>query len=270
MGKLKKGIFYTIGFFLLTGIILSLSVLTFKNSNFSQDRFNEIIVLDRVYETEVSMAEGFRDIIRIKSGLSANIIGTSIKFTDMLPNNNKNEFEQELEKYKLFLENNFSVIVDVNSLKTNMALTVKPHEIKYYHEDFGDNIIKVEAENPNFEGYILSINTIEDLNENSCVASGSGQDVYMEVYATGTTGSCSSPSHLKSTFALYNSESELIVTMTVSGDDLTVTSSKQINISTTLDALDNLGGLSVTLPKELLYVNFTEFGISKNSTIILV
>jgi hypothetical protein len=55
MGKVKKGIFYTIGFFLLTGIILSLSILSFKNFNFSQERFSEVVVLDRVYEIEKSI-----------------------------------------------------------------------------------------------------------------------------------------------------------------------------------------------------------------------
>jgi hypothetical protein len=187
-----------------------------------------------------------------------------------LPNNNKDALDQALDKYKLFLENNFSVLVNVSGLKTSLPLTIKPHEIKYYHENFGDSIIKVDAKNPNFEGYTLFITTTEDLTATSCIESGPNQDIYINVYATGSTGSCSSLSPAKSTVTLYNSAIELIATMVVSGEDLIITSSKQINITTTVDVLDALGDLSVILPKDVLYMNFTEFGIIKNSTLILL
>jgi len=267
MAEVKKGIFYTLGFLFLAGLILSLAAIAYKNFNFSQERFSEILILDKIYNIDSSIKNGFKDIINIKSGITINK-GASIIFSEPLPN--MNNINDVLDEYEDFLESNFSVLVNIEDIKTRLPLKIKPHEIEYFHQDFGDNTINVNANETNFEGYTVSVTTKEDLKGNSCAASGKKQDVYLVFYASGKNKDCSENGKSKSKVDLYSSSGQQIATVSVTGNDLSASSFLPINITISIDNLNNLGITYILLPKEALYLNFTEFNITKNSTINLL
>jgi len=265
----KRGIFYTAGFFLLGSLVLSLVILSFKNFNYSQQRTGEVLIFDRIYTIDSSIKDGFREIFEEKSGIEINK-GASIRFIEPLPNKYEDDFVTAVNKYKQFLESNFSVMLNTENLNSKMPLKIIPHEIEYYHENFGDSVIKINANSSNFNGYNISIDTDETLSSTSCAKSGSAQNVYLNVFATGRTGSCSAEDLQISIVEVSNTNNVKIVTISVSGNDLTITGSLPINVTTSVDSLDELETAYVTFPKELLYLNFSEFGIVKNSTVILV
>ena len=111
MVKMKKGIFYTLGFLFLAGLILSLVAIAYKNFNFSQERFSEILILDKIYNIDSSIKNGFKDIINIKSGITINK-GASIIFSEPLPN--MNNINDVLDEYEDFLESNFSAAYGIS------------------------------------------------------------------------------------------------------------------------------------------------------------
>ena len=269
MARLKKGFFYSLSFSLIIALVFGLSLIAFKNFNFSQERFNEILIFDRVYELDKSIEQGFKDIFNLESGIIINK-GTNITFSEALSNKNSQNFSNALDDYKLFLESNFSVILNIEDTKKRLPLIIIPNQITYYHENFGNSTIKVDAQTSNFAGFTVTVKTAEILSSNSCAGSGVKQNVYIDLFASGSSGSCSYTARSHGIIDLINSKGKAVAKIVVSDNDLDISAMKQINVTTSIDNLENPENMFITLPKGALYLNFSEFNIVKNSTIIIL
>lgn len=271
MAKMKKGVFYTIGFFLLGMVLLGFAIFIAKTNLETVDTVSKISSLNRANEVTISIQEGFKKIFNSKSGILISKGSNFYSFQENLPNNNKNNFTNAIDSYKDFIENrNISINLNVNELKTNLPLKITPHNIIYSHSNFGDSTIIITAESGNFDGYQISVTTNLELDASSCTNSESAQNVYLHLDATGSPGSCTSSSNTISRIDLEDINNNLIATLEVINNDLTITSISQINVKTIIENLADLGKNNLIYSNNLIYLNYQEFNIEKNNTVILL
>ena len=273
MGKIKKGMFYTIGFLLLSGIIIGFAILLTTNN--ISETITIVSATDKANEMVLSIQDGFNKIFDKKSGISVSSIGTSITFEEDLPNNNATYFKNYLDSYKSFIESkNISILLSTGELKTYLPLKIKPHNIEYRHLNYGDSKINISAVSNNFGGYSLTVYVDPIHLEPHCTTSGGNQSIYIsvDVYRSGQPNSwCNlNKRFIKKVNITGNLPNPQIAVLELNGNDLTITSFQQISVKTTIENLNNLGKKSIVFPDGLIYLNYSDFNIVKNTTVNLL
>ena len=265
MGKMKKAMFYTVGFILLSSILLALAVIIAKTSIDKLDTISKISALDRSDELVISIQDGFVKIFKSKSGITV-ASGDSVSFREDLPNENNAIFNNYLDNYKEFIDSkNLSISLNINELKTNLPLRIMPNNIEYKHLPFEDAKIVITAQSSNFDGYSLEVTSTSQTID--CVITGSAQTVYLKTHVVGVGDECTT--NTGSEVRVNGQDQTPIATFQINGDDLIIKSYTQINIKTSIDNLDDLGKKTIQFPDSLIYLNYSDFNIVKNTTVKL-
>jgi len=264
MAKIK-GMFLTLGFFIVVMIFLGFALIISNSFKTSRERVSDYIVFEKVKVLDESTQEGFRNIFDSVSGITI-VKGSTVSFTEELPNSNDVHFKNNLTNYNGFINSSYNININT-SLSENLALWIRPHDIKYYHVDFGDDIIRVQPRTLNFNKYKVDIITDKVLDGTSCSGISSGK---LDVTAKGAGGtSCSSSSIAR--FRLYDNADVLLAYVNVSNDVLTIDSEIKINVTTNIVSLNDLGKeVDIKTDDTGLIINFSEYGFFKKSAIRVV
>ncbi|MEK6934657.1 MAG: hypothetical protein AABW46_02155 [Nanoarchaeota archaeon] len=263
-----KAVFFSLGFFILVLIFFSFAVLISDTFKLSRDRTSELIALEKFHTLDESTQQGFRDIFNITSGIKISKTNT-ITFTEELPNSNETNFKNNLTNFSNFINLNYPIKLSDDIINNELALWIRPHNIKYYHESFGDDIIKVQHESYNFNKYIVNIITTRTLDSTSCSATGNSNGK-LDVSATGASStSCSSnsPQHVD----LFDDSDVLIATVDLTSNILTIDSESSITVTTSINSLDDLNkAVDIYTEEGTLFMNFSDFNFIKNTSIRVV
>ncbi|MBI2499525.1 hypothetical protein HYV88_04760 [Candidatus Woesearchaeota archaeon] len=264
MAKIK-GMFLTLGFFIVVIIFLGFALIISDSFKTSRERVSDYIVFEKARVLDESVQEGFRNIFDSVSGITI-VKGSTVSFTEELPNDNDVNFGNNLTKFNGFINSSYNININT-SLSDDLAVWIRPHDIKYYHIDFGDDIIKVQPRTLNFNKYRVDIVTGKVLDGTSCSGSSSGK---LDVTATGASGtSCSSSSIAR--FKLYDNADLLIAYVNVSSNILTIDSETKINVTTNIISLNDLGReVDIKTNDNVLTINFSEYKFFKKSAIRVV
>jgi len=99
---MKKGILLTLGMLFLSGLVFSLAVLLFHNTQGTENRFAEISLYDRLFDLDSSIQKGFKEIFERNSGMSLSLLNDTVSIAEILPHSSN--FEAEMVAYSDFLE----------------------------------------------------------------------------------------------------------------------------------------------------------------------
>ena len=158
---MKKGILFTLTVVLIASLVLTIATLNFKNIQKSKDRLAEIGSLDRVSSITNSISNGFNKLFYVYSKINVTLSNQTITFEEYLPNNNASIFKSNLDLYKNYIEREDSnLILNINTLKSEMPLVILPYNITYKHNSYGGNKILIIPEEVNFNKYYLEIQNI--------------------------------------------------------------------------------------------------------------
>ncbi len=263
-----KGMLLTLGFFILILIFFSFALLIANNFRLSKERVSDVIVMDKMKILDESTQEGFRNIFDKTSGITI-VKGSTISFTEELPNDNDFVFKNNLTKFNGFINSSYPININL-SLNEELALWIRSHNIKYYHVAFGGDVIKVKPSTWNFNKYSVRINTDRTLDGTSCSGSGSS-DGKLDVSAYGS-GSTSCNLNNVANFKLYDNVDALIAIVNITNNNiLTIDSEMQINVTTSIEDLNDFGKtVDVKTDENTLTINFSEYNFFKKSAIRVV
>jgi len=263
MAKIK-GMLLTLGFSIVVLIFLGFALIISNSFKSSRERVSDYIVFEKAKVLDESVQEGFRNIFDSVSGITI-VKGSTVSFTEELPNSNDINLKKNLTRYNNFTNSSYPININV-SISDDMALWIRPHDIKYYHADFGDDIIKVQPRTFNFNKYKVDIITSRILDGTSCSASGSSGGK-LDVTVKGASGtSCNSNSIAN--FKLYDNADVLLAYVNISSDILTIDSEIRINITTNIVSLNDLGKeVDIKTDENTLVMNFTEYNFFKKTAV---
>ncbi|MEK6952309.1 MAG: hypothetical protein AABX29_04800 [Nanoarchaeota archaeon] len=265
MAKIK-GMLLTLGFFIAVIIFLGFALIISNSFKSSRERVSDYIVFEKARVLDESTQEGFRNIFDKVSGITI-VKGSTISFTEELPNGNDIKFRNNLSRFNNFTNSSYNININT-SLSDDLALWIRPHDIKYYHVDFGDDIIKVQPRTFNFNKYRVDIVTDKVLDGTSC--SGGGGSSKLDVTARGASGtSCNS--NTVQNFKLYDNTDVLLAYVNIGNDILTIDSETKINVTTNIVSLNDLGKeVDIKTDDNALTINLSEYGFFKKSAIRVV
>lgn len=263
MAKIK-GMFLTLGFFIVILIFLGFALIISSSFRFSRERVGEYIVFEKMKVLDESTQEGFRNIFNKLSGITI-VKGNTISFTEELPNGNNINFKNNLTNYTRFVNSSYPININA-SIIDGMALIIMPHNIKYYHLKYGDDVIKVQPNIFNFNKYKVDIITSRTLDGTSCSGSGSSSGK-LDVTANGASGTSCSSNNVAN-FRLYDNADVLLGYVNISNDVLTIDSEIRINVTTNIVSLNDLGKMvDIKTEENALTMNFSEYGFFKKEAI---
>jgi len=264
MAKMNRGIFYTIGFFLIILVLISFAFLISKGDQKTKEILTEISAFTRANELVLSIQEGLKDIFKLKSGIT---IGNDFSMSESMPNSKANDFKESINNYKKFIEgNNLSVTLNVDELNKNLPLKIVPHNITYNHSDYGENKVKINAQTNNFDKYKIIVSTVLNLDASSCGGSGGNPSVGIEVEAIGSTGSCTISGYSIITIKEKGPGLNLIATFVLNGYNLTINAIRQVNAKTKI-GLNDLGETHIIFPENIIILNMSDFNIARATTV---
>ena len=162
---MKKGILLTLGMLFLSGLVFSLAVLLFHNTQGTENRFAEISLYDRLFDLDSSIQKGFKEIFERNSGMSLSLLNDTVSIAETLPHSSN--FEAEMVAYSDFLENMYPIdpllTVDdsvLTLIKDRLLFYIMPHNILVEHSAFpSGQELTITPQNLNVENYSISLTT---------------------------------------------------------------------------------------------------------------
>lgn len=272
MSKLvsKKGILFTLGLTFLVLVVLALAVLIFHSAQKSEEIIAKLAVLDRVYDLDISIEQSLRDIFNLKSGILINITDNSIIFEEELPNSNAGSFNSSMKAFKNFVESNFANInISIDEIISQVPLAIMPYDITYKHVDFGDRIIEVIPKQINFDGYSVFMFISE--NVSSCdydIEEEGGFSFSIEVI--GPNGESCSDSMLIDPSEENEVEiNDGAVKIEVEDNILSVIIDEESIDANVKIRVIGASSAYIEYPPVIVYIDFGEFGVYKESKVRL-
>lgn len=186
---MKKGVFFTLGLTFFAFIVLSLSFIFANNSIRYDERFVELVSINRVYDLGYSVQSSIAEMFQLESGLTYTVNSAEAIFQLTYPlnftklNNSFNELND-------FVKANDNKSVSIEPMPRNLSLTIIPHGIifwqnitqnaSYYTKGNGE-----EENNPISYSFLMDL---PDINITSCNSSYSSGTFKFYVSAVGSNG----------------------------------------------------------------------------------
>ena len=126
---MAKGMMFSITLFLLSSLLLALSIIIFNNTQATELRATEFGSTTKIIDLSSSIESSISEIYLSTSGINVEIFNNTVNITEELPNNNTAQLQENLKNFKNFVENQ-SNIIKLNLNNTN--LTIVPTNIMYY------------------------------------------------------------------------------------------------------------------------------------------
>ncbi len=263
-----KGILFTLGLTLFALLILVITTLIFNVFEDMKGIVNEELALDNLYELDVSIQKSFNKIVEKKSGINFEIKGKEIIINETLPNLNANSFKNETAEFKQFLDSKFSNAVLNNDLIEELPITVRPYDLVYKHNKYGDKKIIIQHKD-NATAYTLyffnkDINSTVEFNDFT-----PGNIDFTIIYES---GSKDTKSHkidpAQSSRANIRLESGSL-DITINNNEIRIDNNSNINvvIKTTIEFINEIKKRLALA--DILILTFSEYNIIKRGDITL-
>ena len=132
---MKKGFAFTITFFTLAFLILTLSLFLYSFTASSSKRAVEISSLDRINTLSSSIETSAKEIFNSHSLITITSTEVdSITITENIPND-ITSFNTAMQNFKTHIESSFTdTTLDLNPIKTTLPLLIYPNLILYNHD----------------------------------------------------------------------------------------------------------------------------------------
>lgn len=127
---MKKAVFFTLGLTMLAFVVLSLSFIFAENSVRYDERFMELVSINRAYELDASLQNSFSKLFSDRSGMAYTASNTEAIFQNVLPLNFKT-LDDEYTKFKEYATAS-DRNVNVTSLPRNVSLKVSGIDLIYW------------------------------------------------------------------------------------------------------------------------------------------
>lgn len=166
---MKKAVFLTLGMLFLSGLVFSLALLIFHNTQGTEKRFAEISLYDRLYELDNSVQRGFRELFTRNSGMTLTLLNDSVSITETLPHSSN--FGTEMDAYENYLEEAYNIdpliTVDDSTLadiKGNLPVHIMPYGtsgIVVDHSSFPSGNLRITPPSLNLvKNYSISLTAL--------------------------------------------------------------------------------------------------------------
>ncbi len=276
---MKKGFAFTITFFTLAFLILTLSLFLYSFTTSSSKRAVEISSLDRINTLSSSIEASAKKIFNSHSAITITSTEVdSITITENIPND-ITSFNTAMQNFKTHIESSFTdTTLDLDPIKTTLPLLIYPNLVLYNH-DFANRNISIIPQELNLKGYTITITTSYSISSCDTVLTSGTFPIQLTATGSGST-SCSVPltnidptkpnmitiksgGNKKTTLYFDNPQSLLIGNL----------DSSQITISTKIK-LDQSGAFAqktifVTYPESILSIDLPQLNVKRRSTITL-
>jgi len=179
---MKKAVFFTLGLTMFAFIVLSLSFLFAENASRYDERFIELVSINRVYDLDASLQTSFSKIFSTKSGMSYTASTTEAIFQHKLPLDYAT-LNNEYQKFRNFAQAENNKIV-IDALPRNISLKISEIELRYW-QNITKNISYFTPSNKNPSSYSFVLDFFET-NISSCNSSSTASGNFsLSVAATG-------------------------------------------------------------------------------------
>lgn len=277
---MKKGVMITLGMLLLASIVFSLGVLVFHNTAYSNERFAELALFDRVYELDSSVSSNLKRIFEYESGMSVTVKNNSVELGETIPRTTN--YASVMENYRDYIENTYNTSLVLkfdnsvfNSVKNQMPLLIKPHGILYTHDVSGDSDwISITPESTtSVLNYTFKINTTADAITMSWYTTPGGKTITVtanykngqvtQTNAVAMTGVIA----VNMTYTNPPAQADGIMLLLLPPESITVSrGTNHVGVETVLALNAASDQTTVSYPDNMYNITFQDSNITKTST----
>lgn len=163
MAKMKKGVLFTIGTLMLVTIVFSLAILLFHNTQSMENRFSELVLMDRLSDFDGMIQNNIKDVNAYESGLIITLTNNTVGFTESFPRSSR--FSDVMTDYENYIEESYNASpkitfddTEMSHIKDEQLMYIRPHNIMYeHHNGFPGESYKLETSSENVLEYNISI-----------------------------------------------------------------------------------------------------------------
>src|SRR3989344_5328434 len=155
MDQVRRGVLFTAGIAGMMIVVLVFALVIYNNAINSRERTSEVGVIDRVSDVALSIKSSLRDIFNLEANINVTLDGKNIIFNEELPNDEDDDFRDDMNNFKDYLELEFKenpkVEINATKITDELPLVIKPNSITYTHpEGFGGKEINIIPEELKF------------------------------------------------------------------------------------------------------------------------
>lgn len=159
MAKVRRGALISLGMFMLAGLVFSMAVILFHNTQSAETRFGEMALYDRMYDIDSSLQQGIGRIFS-NSGISLSVSGDNVAISETLPGSSS--FIQQLGGFidyssaayssdpKIAFNENV-----VSLVEESLPVYIMPHNIIIRHLSFPSGNLEIEPSSLNVQNYSI-------------------------------------------------------------------------------------------------------------------
>ena len=213
MAKLKRGVIFTVSIFLIMSLVLTLTVLMYRNTQKNERRLLELGSMGRVYDIDRSIQQGLRNIFEQEeiNEIDLGINGLEVYFEEKFPKEKGGEgdarhkaWKDQMKGFKKYVEGEEPEDIELRldedlyldefklgKLKDHLLLVIKPHDIVYKQEEYPGNKLWVIPEELNFNKYRIEITTPNKVDDEDCEFNSKDGDFQVEIIVNAAGEGCS-------------------------------------------------------------------------------
>ncbi|MDI6738226.1 MAG: hypothetical protein QME12_06985 [Nanoarchaeota archaeon] len=278
----KRGIVQSIGMMMLAGLLLSLAVLIYHDTQKGNERFSEMMVYDRLYDLDSSISYGFGKILQ-SNGLSASLQGNSFIISESLPGSSR--LVSEIGAFASFISERHAsnpLVAFSNStmdsVKQTVPIIISPHNITISHTSYPSGNLQVVPSSVNINNYTIYIEASKTTVAFNSAGMPSGSlPVSVSVKTlTGTSLWRGNINPAASNTLLLNFDAGLPLpeTMTITVNDpakLVINRGNMSILQTVTIGLQQIGNeqAAASFPASLYSISFENSNLSKTGTVFI-
>lgn len=306
MVKVRKGILFTLSIFLIMSLILTLTVLMYRNTQKNEKRLLELGSMERVYDIDSSVQQGLKNIFYDQTDINLGINDRKVYFEENFPHEEgwwkgmwewvhciffgRCPFQEQIDEFEAYIEDQGpeDIELDLGAVKESLPLVIKPHSITYKHLPYPGNKIEVLPEELNFNKYQVWIRTDQEVNTENCEfpTAAEGGDFWAEIDVDSKGTGCYFNNIIDpcqtNTFTIIENQSHVSnreIDIKIGSPETCGKLSLEYEYKETWPALDDTvrvtltvnetknETIKITYPNNIIGINITDLGISKLGTV---
>lgn len=152
---MAKGMILSIGFFILSMLLLGLAIIVFSATQYSETRASEAALLTRSQDLDYSLQKTIKDSFNQQSGITFNVQDSTVNILEGFPNGNDTSLNSSLINLQSFLQTD-DHRTTINLTRAHI-FTVYPYAFNYTNT-FNSSIINLSAYTQDVLSYTFEFN----------------------------------------------------------------------------------------------------------------
>jgi len=140
MDQVRRGVLFTAGIAGMMMVVLVFALVIYNNAINSRERTSEVGVIDRISDLELSIKNSLRDIFNLEANINVTIDEKNVIFNEELPNDEDDDFRDNMNDFKAYLELEFKenpkVKINATKITDKLPLVIKPNSITHFTNVF--------------------------------------------------------------------------------------------------------------------------------------